>query len=1178
MPLQCGHCDFTYDDSTSGKAKFRKHLNNAHKNITIEALNNGVVDVENQLQRCAKCQGLISMKGPAVTNHIKACVKNCNPAERNEFRYRDFFPGYTFGDNARANAFVIVRPVAILLPIPGPPVVPNENLGVIAPVPDPPAAAIVENEVANLNEVLPEANPQAQNVIAAGNPAIAGPIPIQNAVPRRRGRNAPRNQNVVVANAVQNNPVEDITRFGFDFDVEPSPDQLRELDNLASELSEGCYSMHPAHKRPFRSLVEKLLQIHLAIGGNPCLKKLAIYSLLILPGLYVRLQRVKTDRLGEVLRQLTESDSPVVAILIRARQTLQVYPRRPNRGPALLTKSKVDNLLEGQRIGALMNALEANADGLVVTTKTLARLEELTAEFHPVGDEAHDNVDDIDAPPDVAAASFDMMELAGAITKLPMGSAAGASGWTFHLLRSVYEGEARKVLAGVEVNEDSGLGLLKRFLSTITMGTVDPFVLRKLNTSRLSYIPKANNGGDRPLAIGDSILRLLLRVLNAKYATDVGKKLEPLQVAVGTSGGCEVMAAMAQQSFSHADATLTLDLHSAFNQVWRRAIAEGLHEHAPALLPIFKLLYGRPSELRSNAKEGRAMLVGLSSRGCKQGDPLSMLYFAVAIHSWLRSVNTLVTDSHAELAPAIVPFTIGFADDIALGGDPTVLSNCLPAITATLRDTTGLVVTQRKCKLLDPSMLYVLPEGDGPQFTVVHEGTILVGVPIGTEAYQRTESARLLFKAAKGARVLSASNLVSAQAKFTLLKMCVNARPQYLSRNLHPTLIHDILCTFDHAIDLCLQSILGVHLELTRAKLRGLPLSHGGCGLKRHGGSESIAAYNSRVQLVTNFLRLNQGEGAALRRAFDSISAFQPIDFIHNDIDNHPVSTLREEHSSLLTMVLNDLENEVDGDKKRAWVQSGVQLGNPDRSFTASGRFLLWSGGVDRRWLMGDSVFTSALRRRLCFHETNSQLMCPHTELHRPAGAHVDLAHSFGHLCLCHVGTPTAILHRHNYISNALKDLLKATIPGDGPIPANVLAVENVVGNRPNGDAIIADIVLNHQQIRTIIDVVIVEPFNRHGVGRVEAGSAVDAAEERKRIHYGAVATQPGTLFVPFALDSNGYVGKSATAYLVRLREANPAMGSRIKAFLQEVSHHLAKQTAIASEAGRAAAIQAMWN
>ena len=193
-------------------------------------------------------------------------------------------------------------------------------------------------------------------------------------------------------------------------------------------------------------------------------------------------------------------------------------------------------------------------------------------------------------------------------------------------------------------------------------------------------------------------------------------------------------------------------------------------------------------------------------------------------------------------------------------------------------------------------------------------------------------------------------------------------------------------------------------------------------------------------------------------------------------------------------------------------------------------------------------------------------------------GADVNLAHSFGHLCLCHIGTPKAIVNRHNYICSALKDLIKTTIPGDGPIPANVLAVETVVGNRPNGDALIADIVFNQQQMRTIIDVVIVEPFNRHGVGRVETGSAVDAAEEKKRTQYNAVASQPGTMFVPFALDSNGYIGKAATAYLIRLKEANPAMGSRIKAFLQEVSHHLAKQTAIASEAGRAAAIQAVWN
>ena len=889
---------------------------------------------------------------------------------------------------------------------------------------------------------------------------------------------------------------------------------------------------------------------------------------------------MKTERLADVMRGWNESVSPVLAILCRARQTLLLYPRRPSRGTATrMNESKATELVKAQRLGSLMNAIEANADGLQSTTKSLAEMSALAQQFHPVGDE-HDMIDDIMAPPDTAVASLDIGELAMAITKLPMGSAAGASGWTFHLLRLLYEGESVRIKAGEAALENSGVVLLFRLLSTITVGTMDDFALRKLNTSRLLFVPK-KNGGDRPIAIGDSLLRLLLRVLNAKYAKVVQVDLEPLQVAVGTSGGCEVMAALAQNAFDNRDYTLALDLHSAFNQVWRRAIADGLVRYAPGLLPIFKRLYGRASDLRSNAKEGRAMLVGQSMRGCKQGDPLSMLYFAVAIHAWLRSVNELVLTRHAASAPNLTPFTAAYADDIALGGDPDILCSCLPVISESLATTTGLRVTMNKCKLFGAEP-FAVPE-DIPFIPISNEGSILVGLPIGTEDYQQERCAIILEEASRGARHVSNAMTVSAQVKFALISKCVNARPQYLTRNVHPDIIAGSLMQFDAAIDQSLESILGARLGPHRAILRGLPISHAGCGIRRHRGAESIHAFNSRINLVKSFLQKFNHAVPAMQRALDALSAREPIPFSQHDPINHPVTSIKEVHLTLFTMALANIEQEPDGQAKSAHLKSGLHLGPADSTYSASGKFYLWSGGQDLRWHMSDNIFINASRRRLCLPETNFALMCPHTHLHDPPGSHCNLADYVAHTLLCRLGTPQAITDRHNYTTNALCDLIRFCIPGNGAVPVNVLSREVDVGIRPNGTAIKADAVLienvnQPNQVKFVFDVTIVEANNRHGIGRPEAGAAVEAAAADKFADYAPVISQPNTVFVPFALDSNGHIGKHATDYLNRLKQGNPAAGSRIKHFLQEVSYQLAKQTAIASEAGRAAAYQAVWN
>ena len=690
-------------------------------------------------------------------------------------------------------------------------------------------------------------------------------------------------------------------------------------------------------------------------------------------------------------------------------------------------------------------------------------------------------------------------------------------------------------------------------------------------------MPKVN-GGNRPIAIGDSVLRLLLRVLNAKYAGTIGKRLEPLQVAVGTSGGCEIIAALAQHSFSNHDYTLTLDLHSAFNQVWRRAIAEGLVIHAPGLLRIFKSLYGRPSELRSNTTEGRSLLVGRSMRGCKQGDPLSMLYFAVAIHAWLRSVNTLVIDRHAELAPDTTSFAIAYADDIALGGNPDVLCSCLPNISDSLSTTTGLRVTTNKCKLfgLDPNALH-----EEPALSISHEGSVLVGVPIGTDAFQRAHSTRIIDDAGRGAsRVANAT--IPAQVKFALIAKCVNARPQYLCRNVHPYALNDTLAWFDREIDAALERIVGAPLDPHRAQLRGLPFSHAGCSLRRHKGSESINAFNNRVNLVSLFFRSYNHVVPAMQHVLDALSAREPIPFVHHDPLNHPVSTIKEEHNIILMMVQSGIEQEQDGLAKLSWIQSGTHTGAADTTYTASGKFLQWSGGLDLRWHMANNIFVSALRRRLCLPETNTPLACPHVHQHRPPGSHVNLADHFGHQLTCTVGITSGVHNRHNYICGSLSDLLRSDPLGDGPVPANVVAREVDVGHKPDGTVLRADVIFteNHNQqnaIRIVIDVTVPEPYNRHGIGRLP-GAAVEHAAIGKIADYAAVAREPNTVFVPFALDSNGHIGSHATSFLNRLKQGNPAYGPRIKHFLQEVSFHLAKQTAVAAEAGRAAAYQALWH
>jgi hypothetical protein len=463
-------------------------------------------------------------------------------------------------------------------------------------------------------------------------------------------------------------------------------------------------------------------------------------------------------------------------------------------------------------------------------------------------------------------------------------------------------------------------------------------------------------------------------------------------------------------------------------------------------------------------------------------------------------------------------------------------------------------------------------------------------VPIGTLAFQQATCATLLEKASLGAATVSNSHVVTDQVKLALLSMCVNARPQYLTRNVFPAVIAPHLRSFDQAIDHSLERILGARLGPHRAILRGLPLSQSGCGIRRHEGAESIHAFNSRSSLVQEFLqKFNQGSPAMLRTD-NALKALGTIPFTQRDATNtHPVTSLKEVHLNLFSRVLENIKHEVDGLSKSAWLKSGQHISTADSPYSASGKFLLWSGGQDHRWHMPNAIYMNALRRRLCLSDTNSHIYCMHRESHDPPGSNVDLALNYGHVLLCRGsddGTSSAITNRHHRIRDALFDLIKKCFFGDDTVvPVEALNREIPVGNRPNTNTVIqADVVHveNHNQanaIKVVFDVTIVEPNSRHGIHRPEAGAAVEAAARAKIADYDPVThNQPHTRFVPFALDSNGHIGRHATAYLKHLSELNPSAGSHIKHFLQHVSYHLTKQTAIAAEEKRAAAYQAVWN
>jgi len=313
----------------------------------------------------------------------------------------------------------------------------------------------------------------------------------------------------------------------------------------------------------------------------------------------------------------------------------------PQRTPSKETIAKKVNqmVIEDGHDSRAMNYLcrYADMDGLDAPPHLTAQdFKEKVQSLHPLAHTIHDTIssDEEDlllAAPD----SRNGLELSGSllnttIRKLKRDSTPGWDGWTFQLIRQLYE--ERDV--DDEAVSDNGR-LLIQFIKHGTAGTLP---LNKLwNVSKIVLMPALNPANQswklRPIAIGTSWYRLIGKSALNILGDSVGRKLAPLQFAVGIPDGISIAAMILQHHRTNDEnAILSIDLSNAFNSIRRTRILEGLRQYAPQLLPFFKWSYSGRTQLRSST----GALCGFAETGTRQGDSLSMLYFAVGI-PWLNN-------------------------------------------------------------------------------------------------------------------------------------------------------------------------------------------------------------------------------------------------------------------------------------------------------------------------------------------------------------------------------------------------------------------------------------------------------------------------------------------------------------------------------------------------------------
>ena len=422
-----------------------------------------------------------------------------------------------------------------------------------------------------------------------------------------------------------------------------------------------------------------------------------------------------------------------------------------------------------------------------------------------------------DAP---ALAILSTQELREAGRRLAKGAAPGPSGTTDGIVR-------------ILLDDEVCCSALCHMLLDVINGKVADEVMTRLKRARLVAIPKAD-GGIRPVAVGEMFLKLAEVVMLQKYERSLGTLFAPWQYGVSQKSGCESIVHQLQESYMKGEKILSIDLCNAFNSPYRDHIADSLYSYA-TLRPfqrLFHAQYSKPSELLFYGKDGTLHGTVSSSRGVRQGSPLSSFLFCTFMQPMLATL--------ALEYPTLKIFA--YIDDINLVSDDADL---LTKAFYRLWDLLGerdVQLANRKCVWFGGREGREIPE-TLKMAGVNSESDALkaLGAYIGENERVSNLLLRNLRKHKtifRRLRRMGANNV-----SCLILSKCVNVRQRYQIRTHAPEASGEMAKEFDSEVEDVLKAWLGP-LTSDQVEWARLPLSMGGLGLSST-DSIRVAAYEA---------------------------------------------------------------------------------------------------------------------------------------------------------------------------------------------------------------------------------------------------------------------------------------------------------------------------------------------
>lgn len=474
--------------------------------------------------------------------------------------------------------------------------------------------------------------------------------------------------------------------------------------------------------------------------------------------------------------------------------------------------------------------------------------------------------------PGPAAPAVAPMELTETFRGLRRRAGTGVSGRRNEYLRALVgqfnDARADEVMARYSTFATAAMNVTfpPWFYSAWGISGLMPLVKSRLSPEQLRQGVQPDA---RPVAVGETDLRAILRNLTDTATAAAAEVLAPEQLAVGVSGGISVLIHGIRLilEVKHTFVCVRLDMSNGYNACSRSVLLRRLSEHAGLehMVPPLHALGAEAPDLLIGARRQRLFgdaARGDSEEGTGQGQPHSSLAFCTCIQPELRA-----------LSQELEPFDGGaraIMDDVYVFGPAAVVFPAIERFASALQRLTGLQINQDKSACF--SRGYNLEGCPWRRHAGVPVGTVALagvdgaagpgtgimvgGVPIGEPAFV-TEVMRALVAGDVSYIETTVTQLRDQpHAAWAALFYSCAPRFDYWLRHMPPNETVQHAAVFDHAMLQAAEQLgyVGMlHDALTRRRFH-LPARMRGCGIRSRAWIAPIAFTACFVEAVEGMM------------------------------------------------------------------------------------------------------------------------------------------------------------------------------------------------------------------------------------------------------------------------------------------------------------------------------------